>query len=50
MVWIRQPSTWKAIVVFLSLAGVAVAPERVGEILKAGAVLYGGIAAFWDKH
>ena len=48
--WIKQPSTIKAIVLFFGLAGVAIAPERLEEIITSAAVLYGGIAMFWDKN
>lgn len=47
--WLKQPSTIKAIIIFASLAGVTISPERLGEIITSGVVLYGGIAAFWDK-
>ena len=33
--WIRQPSTWKAIVIMLGLCGCVITPERVGEVLRA---------------
>ena len=49
MDWLKQPSTVKAIVIFAGLFGAAVEPQRVTEIIMSAAVLYGGIAAFWDK-
>ena len=48
--WLRQPSTWKAIIILIGVFGVSVSPERVGEILTAAATVYAGIAAFWDSH
>uniref|UniRef100_A0A6M3XNH9 Holin n=1 Tax=viral metagenome TaxID=1070528 RepID=A0A6M3XNH9_9ZZZZ len=46
--WLKEQSTWKAIVVLLGVIGYHVAPERVGEILTAVGVFYALIAGFWD--
>ena len=48
--WLKQPSSIKAIVLFVGLVGVSITPERLEEIIIAATVLYGGISAFWDKN
>ena len=48
--WIKQPSTIKAILIFLGLAGVTISPDKANEIITSAVVLYGGIAAFYDKN
>jgi hypothetical protein len=48
--WLKQPSSIKAIVLFVGLAGVTIAPERLEEIVGAAIIIYGGISALWDKN
>jgi len=48
--WAKKQSTWKAMAVLAGVVGYNIAPERVGEVLTAVGVVYGGIAAFWDKE
>ena len=49
LIWIKQPSTIKAIVIFAGLVGVGLDPERVQTTLTTAAIIYGAIAAFWQK-
>jgi hypothetical protein len=46
---LKEPSTIKAIILFASLAGVAIDQTKMNEIVAAGGVLYGLIAMFWQK-
>jgi hypothetical protein len=48
--WIKEPSTVKAIIMFIGLIGVTVNPEHIKEIITGATILYGGIAAFIDKN
>lgn len=48
--WLKQPSTIKAIILFLGLIGISVDPNRIQEIITGAIVLYGGVAAFYDKN
>ena len=47
--WLKQPSTIKAIILFLGLVGVTIDPEHMKEYIEGGIVLYMGVAAFIDK-
>lgn len=49
---LKQPSTWKGIVIILGLIGinsVTLTPEQIGEVVQAGLALYAAIAVFWQK-
>ena len=48
--WLAQPSTIKAIVMFAALFSYKLAPDHMEAIFTAAAVLYGGVAAFWDEN
>lgn len=49
LAWLKQPSTIKAIILFLGLAGYQLAPEKLDSIVEGVVVLYGGVAMFLDK-
>ena len=46
--WLKQQSTWKAIAALLGVAGIAAAPDRVGEIAMAVGVIYAFVAGVVD--
>jgi len=50
LAWIKQPSTIKALVIFASLAGIGLDPAKIQTTLTTAAIVYGAIAAFYDKN
>ena len=46
---LKQPSTYKGILGLLSIAGVAVQPEKWQEIVGGIGTLYFLVAIFWQK-
>lgn len=49
---LKQPSTWKGVIIILSLVGinsVNLTPEQIGKVVESGLSLYAAIAIFWQK-
>lgn len=43
---LSEPSTWRGLVVLISLAGVSLSPEQTTAIITVGAAVVGAIGAF----
>ena len=47
--WLKQPPTLKGIVIVAGMAGFAVDPAKVNEIVLAASGLYAALAMFYDN-
>jgi hypothetical protein len=47
--WLKQPPTLKGIVILAGMAGFAVDPAKVNEIVLAASGLYAALALFYDN-
>ena len=47
--WLKQPPTLKGIVILAGMAGFAVDPAKIQEIILAASGLYAALALFYDN-